>query len=196
MYQIVELLGYNYYIIICTRKYEGIKNAKQTTYVRVKSILLHMQKTRSSYHVRTLSNGSSKWVNFKCLFWPKHCWGASGFQEGLEFWIILFSLQTLAALYCIMIIRSHIKDNIAVPWAIKKQQKCMSDGVRGHFWPPLKSWWIDKVNIFLHEVLRTGCLVATRKGETSSYVVAEKKATKNGTSNCGPLKMAHFRPSR
>ena len=42
-------------------KYEDIKNTKQTTYdVVVKSTLLHVQKTRSSYHTRTLSNGSSK----------------------------------------------------------------------------------------------------------------------------------------
>ena len=104
--------------------------------VWVKSILLHMQKTRSSYHIRTLSNGSSKWVNFKRLFWPKHSWGASGFQGGLEFWIILFSLQTLAALYCIMIIRSHIKDNIAVPWAIKNSKNACQMVWGATFDPP------------------------------------------------------------
>ena len=120
-------------------------------YVWVKSILLHMQKTRSSYHICTVSNGSSKWVNFKRLFWPKHSWGASGFQGGLEFWIILFSLQTLAALYCIMIIRSQIKDNIAVPWAIKNSKNACQMVWGATFDPPLKSWWIDKVNIFRHE---------------------------------------------
>ena len=41
---------------------------------------------------------------------------------------------------------------------------------------------------FSGRVLRPGCLVATRKKETSTYVFAEKKATKDGTSKCAPLK--------
>ena len=121
------------------------------TYVWVKSFLFTCK--RLKVHITSTSWAmvhQSEWILSACSG-QSTLGGASGFQGGLEFWIILFSLQTLAALYCIMIIRSHIKDNIAVPWAIKNSKNACQTP-RGHFWPPpLKSWWIDKVNIFLHE---------------------------------------------
>ena len=49
---------WNYVGIYVSVKYEDIKNTEQTAYdIWVKSILLHMQQTRSSYHIRTLRNG-------------------------------------------------------------------------------------------------------------------------------------------
>ena len=93
-----------------------------------------------------------------------------------------------------MIIRSLIKDNIAVPWAIKIAK--MHASARGHFCPPplLRKILTKQQNhfFFSRRVFRPGCLEATRKGETSTNTVADKKAIKDGTSNCGPLKIAHF----
>ena len=37
--------------------------------------------------------------------------------------------------------------------------------------------------------------VPERKKKKKSSAVAKKKAIKDSTSNCGPLKIAHFRPS-
>ena len=62
--------------------------------------------------------------------------------------------------------------------------------------PPQNRNEATKSIFFSRRVLRPGCLVATRKRGTSTYVFVEKKATKDGTSKCAPLKMAHFRPSR
>ena len=64
------------------------------------------------------------------------------------------------------------------------------------FDPPQNRNEATKSIFFSGRVLRLGCLVATRKRGTSIYVFVEKKATKDGTSKCGPLKMAHFWPSR
>ena len=63
------------------------------------------------------------------------------------------------------------------------------------FDPPQNLNEATKSILFSGRVLGPGCLVATRKVETSTYVFAEAAATKDGTSKCGPLKMAHFRSS-
>ena len=87
--------------------------------------------------------------------------------------------------------RSLIKDNISVPWAIKNSQNaCQTMG--GATFDPRKILTKQQNQCFLQRVFRPGCLVATNKGETSTYAVAAKKAIKE---NCGPLKIAHFRPS-